>query len=72
MRVSTSSWSARWVGKWYLSDPVLTPARDATARTLSFAAGSSPNICMAARRTLSRLLSFAVSCSTAPPPIASY
>lgn len=41
MRESKLSCRARWVGKWNRSDPVLTPARAATARTLSFAAPGS-------------------------------
>ncbi|GAA2107426.1 hypothetical protein GCM10009802_02500 [Streptomyces synnematoformans] len=38
------------MGKWNLSEPVLTPARAATARTLSFAATSSASISAAAWR----------------------
>lgn len=53
---TTVSISSRWVGKKCRSDPVLTPARAATARTLNLAVGSSPSMVAAAMRILSRVL----------------
>jgi hypothetical protein len=51
---STVSRSARCVRKKCRSEPVLTPARAATARTLRLVAGSSPIIATAAAMILSR------------------
>ena len=47
----TASRSARCVGMWWRSDPILTPARVATARALSVVAGSSPIISYAGAET---------------------
>ncbi len=54
----TVSISACCVGKKWRSEPVLTPARAATARTLSREVGSSPSIVAAAIRIFSRVLCF--------------
>ena len=56
---TTASTRRRWVGKKCRSEPVLTPARAATARTLSRAVGSSPSMVAAAARIFSRV----------PPPV---